>query len=394
MVGAISSVVSGWAAATPLLAASAAYGVGPSIVLPNSPWYASEGRVIAGTVALFHANPYQSGEPDPYDRVSLSLAFSNLSLEGCWFPVPITLKELEAILVPAFPDASLYDSLGGLKCLQGSQGRCFITLDPKGFVSQINFKGHPAFLPPENPKRDLRDFIALLRATGKLGHFVSENPYFAYEQKVHRHLQDRSLQADVTPVHPDLPANISGVLIVPDRDHGAYYYVAKLLHYLGEQAWDWLGLEMVPHTLQGAVDSYLGAEKGSVEFTRARQSLIDFFSVAWVQIQGMTGERSPYLQVLDLCKARGIPVIALDVAYAYGQATNHAALLIHGTRNLFWAERLPTAGRGIVFGGQAHFQSDLTHPGMSAQHGYYRGLRVQDFYAERYTGPLAIIDWT
>ena len=81
-------------------------------------------------------------------------------------------------------------------------------------------------------------------------------------------------------------------------------------------------------------------------------------------------DKSPYYRLLLLCRKKGLRVVALDAKAYYSSASQKFAPLTIGTRNLLWAKAVPAKGRGIVFGGQAHFTANPK-------------ARVQDFLLEQ-----------
>jgi hypothetical protein len=203
--------------------------------------------------------------------------------------------------------------------------------------------------------------------------------------KVQQHLNHDGAVANIHQVAPDDSDEISKqrILLVPDShgDKARYDFVRSRIE---SDQLDFFAMEMIPHTMQKVVDSYISSDKASKEFTEAEKQLRDYFTENWNnKFKENDSLVSPYFQLLEIARAHKVQVIAMDVRLDYYMENLQMEPLVVGTRNLVWANTIPQDPnkRGLIFGGLAHFE-------------WNEGVRVQDFLLDSIPATdMAIVDF-
>jgi hypothetical protein len=120
---------------------------------------------------------------------------------------------------------------------------------------------------------------------------------------------------------------------------------------------DWLGLEMLTVDRQTLLDAYTGSEKNSEAFREAETELLAIFEKSWNNRFGYpeAPEENHYFRLIRWARGHGVRVIALDAVgeytlYRYGEFPLGSTV-----RNMVWADAVPLSGKGVIFGGSAHF---------------------------------------
>lgn len=218
-------------------------------------------------------------------------------------------------------------------------------------------------------------FLQLVRDAGLFDDYFSRNPYYEEEKAAWLRLYSPIVTAEET---PELSlAEVKGkkswadVLLFPDL-HGTSERMALLEKLVATQKLDWLAMEMFSQPMQGSLDDFLTQPEASDAFRVAKKKIQDHLAAFWNPYfkKIRDPDKSPYYQLLWLCRKRGLRVVALDAKAYYSTASQKLAPLTIATRNALWAKAVPPKGRGIVFGGQAHFLAN-------------RKARVQDFLREQ-----------
>ena len=167
---------------------------------------------------------------------------------------------------------------------------------------------------------------------------------------------------------------LNAVMFYPDPVHGDLSFFTKFMEALNTTDIDWLGMEMLPSSMQETLDTFCNASNSSTEYISARNNLTTYFLNAWThyfRLNITAGEDSPYFKAIDIVRQKKGRVYGLDldninfILFRYGESSFGASV-----RSLNWANSVPTKGKGIVFGGSAHFTSD-------------KPINVQDFLAVR-----------
>ncbi|WP_394848483.1 ChaN family lipoprotein [Pendulispora brunnea] len=226
----------------------------------------------------------------------------------------------------------------------------------------------------------LEAFYALLQKHQLTDAYLLPNVHYDLEQAVVARAAEVTERITMTQ-DPDRSrfrhAGADAVLVVPDAVHGDEARYREIFDVLQHEPIDWFGIEMYPRREQPAIDAYLSEPDGSPAFEDAKERLL---AVSWKTF----AEPNPlqdnhYLRLLDICRQRKIRVHGMDIEPAYSLWGHGETPFGSMVRNLYWVASLPPSGRGVLFGGSAHFYGNslvLGHP----------LLFVQDFLAPVYRG--------
>lgn len=140
---------------------------------------------------------------------------------------------------------------------------------------------------------------------------------------------------------------------------------------------------MYEQSAQPLIDAYLAAPEGSQALVDAKRALLD---VSW---KGkFASEPGPddnhYLRLLEVCRTRKLRAYGLDIDRLYDLWGHGETPFGSMVRNSFWADALPKTGRGVIFGGSAHFRGTASVGGRPL-------LFVQDFLAPAYRGERLLV---
>ncbi len=223
-------------------------------------------------------------------------------------------------------------------------------------------------------RRNLSAFLSLLDSMKLASAYLIPNPSYDDEVATARQLSTGTpATVVVDSTFASFGQSSDGVLLIGERVHGRPEDLAILTKVLESTKLDWLGLEMLDASKQPAVDVYNRTKAGTPEHTAARAQLIEYFATAWNGRAGpkTTGEANPYFQMVEAAHARGARLVALEAAsvpyllFRYGEVDFGGAV-----RSFWWAQRTPASGRGVIFGGSAHFNSS-------------KPVNIQDFIAAK-----------
>lgn len=224
--------------------------------------------------------------------------------------------------------------------------------------------------------RYLTDFHHLLKRNNLESTYLIPNPHYELEKQVDRAYYSESspVKVKIDPTMSEFQAASNALMIYPDPVHGDRVWYSQFMEALQSKTIDWLGLEMLTSSMQPTLDAFCLQPNTSAAYIAARTNLTGYFLHGWTdyfRLNITSGEDSPYFQAVDLIRRKGGRVYGLDfddmnfIFFRNGESDFGAAV-----RSLNWANSLPTKGRGIVFGGSAHFTSR-------------RPVNVQDFLASR-----------
>ncbi len=223
-------------------------------------------------------------------------------------------------------------------------------------------------------RANLADFIGVLESAGLAGRYLIPNPF--YEDEVTTAAQMRSGRHAPVTIDPQAALFFrtpNAILLKPEYVHGIRESADELMQLLRRGAVDWVGLEMLPSGMQDELDAFHRAQSGTPEYRQGRQKLIDYFAENWNGRAGprTTGEENYYFQLVDLARQRGVRVIGLEQAFIHYIIFRYGETPFGGSvRSYQWSKAVPATGRGVIFGGSAHF--NLPEP-----------TNVQDFIAAR-----------
>ncbi len=215
---------------------------------------------------------------------------------------------------------------------------------------------------PEAYPGPMEDFRRILADAGLADRYLEPNRYFAAEQVAWDRLLEPELLEPV-PVRTDTAVFREvdhGVFLVGET-HGGTDALEMAESMVLNPATDWLALEMVPEDLQTLLDRYQNSPEGSDAWQDARESLLRFYSRNWnTRGQEITEDPAdnPYFRLIDLARSAGKPVVGLDTSERYVLFRFGEFPLGASTRDYVWASKVPTWGRGVVYGGSSHFSPD------------------------------------
>lgn len=220
----------------------------------------------------------------------------------------------------------------------------------------------------------IAQFKAMLIKNKLAAKYLVKNPYYSAEQAVYNRIK----QNPATPkIETDSSfemfnsASKNAVMLFPDIVHGDYAWYKQLYSHLEKADYDWFGLEMLSYKMQDALNDFLTAPENSPAYTAAEAKLKLFYSTAWqFRFKEDKPAEHPFISLFRLLRAKKKKVYAIEndsmeyLIFRYGEMDFGGAV-----RNVLWASRLPVTGKGIVFGGSAHFKVKPNKP-----------VSFQDFY--------------
>ena len=219
---------------------------------------------------------------------------------------------------------------------------------------------------------NLQDFYRMLNESGLSQKYLVGNPFYTVEQTTNDLYYSGKPPTSVT-VDPNLVqfhSKVNAVLIYPDGVHGDLASYEIFMETLKNADIQWFGMEMLPSSMQSIIDDFCTSPSNTSAYFLARQNLTNYFLHAWTpyfQLNITSGDQSPYFQAVDLVRQKNGRVYGLDMdsveflLFRYGESDFGASV-----RSRHWALSVPAQGRGIMFGGSAHFKAN-------------RSSNVQDF---------------
>jgi len=223
---------------------------------------------------------------------------------------------------------------------------------------------------------NLIEFHEIIKRNNLESIYFISNPYYDMEKQVDHAFYSGKSTVNVT-VDPRMTyfQNTSNALMIyPDPVHGDLSWYMQFMSALKTGNINWLGMEMLPSAMQTILDSFCTAPDSSIEYLNARHNLTTYFLHTWTpyfKLNITSGEDSPYFKTVDLIRQKKGRVYGLDfdnirfLLFRYGESEFGAAV-----RSLNWANSIPIQGRGVVFGGSAHFTST-------------KSINMQDFFIVR-----------
>ncbi|MGL4956217.1 MAG: hypothetical protein ACRC9X_03460 [Bacteroidales bacterium] len=204
-----------------------------------------------------------------------------------------------------------------------------------------------------------QEFYALLKTKKLLRKYLPTNPFYKDEQEVQQYLDLKNKLPLPAYKSDDFAEEQHAVLIYPDRVHGDSAAFEGFLQFLDSLQFDWLALEMLPQSMQSIAHNYIFSIDGSPSFTYAKEQLIAYYTKAWTshfKQPFASVDQMPFMRLFAKMRQRKTPIYGLEKAssefifFRNGETPFGAAV-----RNLHWADATPTKGKGVVFGGIAHF---------------------------------------
>lgn len=170
--------------------------------------------------------------------------------------------------------------------------------------------------------------------------------------------------------------------IYMDRVHGDSVAFEEFLSFVSKHDFDWIGIEMMDSRMQEVADRYIFSEPDSEEYAEAKETIFEYYSSGWIRHFNDipdSFDENPFCRLMSVLRNRKIKVYAMEktdemfLLFRNGESEFGGAV-----RSAVWAETVPVHGRGVVFGGSAHFTD-------------CRGVNFQDFYHDRAPGQEIVI---
>jgi hypothetical protein len=212
-------------------------------------------------------------------------------------------------------------------------------------------------------EKNLDDFRGIILDNGWQSRYLIPKPEYDAELAVAAAVANPA-PTPVLTVDPDLKqyeASHNAVLIAPEGVHGIRSTGFETLYpLLNTHQFDWLGMEMLPSSMQSVLDDFTRGKAGSPAHDAARKSMIQYFANAWNGQAGpkTSGEDNYYFQLVDAASKMHVRLIGMESSpieydlFRYGESAFGAEV-----RTYLWTQRVPVDGRGVVYGGSAHFTS-------------------------------------
>lgn len=206
---------------------------------------------------------------------------------------------------------------------------------------------------------NVETLIGNIREIRREDAYLVDNPFYDLEKKTYEVMQS-GVRASVA-IDAGLSqfrASENGILLFPEKVHGVSTDADELMNVLNHGGIEWVGFESLMTSQQDDLDAFNDAVAGTPEYEKARAELVDYYADAWNGRAGpkTTGEENFYFKLCEAAHAAGVRVIALEgstvpfLFFRYGETAFGAAV-----RSLIWANASPSTGRGVLFGGSAHF---------------------------------------
>jgi hypothetical protein len=215
--------------------------------------------------------------------------------------------------------------------------------------------------------KNLEEFRGIVQAARLEKRYLIPNPFYEDELVVAKNYAGDIAPAQliVSPTLAEMRNETNAVLIYKEGLHGNVEGYDKFKRdVLDKNQFDWIGMEMLSPTQQKDLDAFVDSADGTPEYNRARKALIDYFTTAWNGRAGpkTTGEENYYFKIVDQMRARKTRVVGLEGVIGL-EGSSIAFILFRGGENSFggavrsyqWAKNVPKKGRGLIFGGSAHF---------------------------------------
>lgn len=248
---------------------------------------------------------------------------------------------------------------------------------PLSFIEVSDF--HPTF---KDRYAALSDFLQLLEKMALNNKYLVRNPYAALEKKAAIDLKSETRPrpqgwpqltpeeraAEKVRMLAGYERARRGILLFGDT-HGSEESYAAVWDYLTARPSsppriDWIGLEMLTRDQQPLLDDFLLRPDGSPEFRAAESKLQDYFRGSWDKRFAQPGDpgEGHYYRIVRWARLHKVRVYALDAPWEYTLFRYGEFPLGATVRNMIWAEVVPLKGKGLIYGGSAHFVALPTTP--------------------------------
>lgn len=204
------------------------------------------------------------------------------------------------------------------------------------------------------------ELISILEEEKLTGVYLLTNPYYELELKVDKILTSNASKAKtrVDSLGTRFQECKDCVFIVPDNVHGNIERYNELVSILEEQEFDWFGLEMLNVLVQDDLEILMTHREGSKKYEKAKKVIQENIWVRFEEDKQQGPDENNYYKLLMMVKEKGKMAYALDMYLDYILFRNGETKYGAKVRNYIWASSVPGRGKGIVFGGGAHFHGD------------------------------------
>ncbi|HRH47034.1 MAG TPA: hypothetical protein PKY82_35640 [Pyrinomonadaceae bacterium] len=210
---------------------------------------------------------------------------------------------------------------------------------------------------------DLRDnldkFIKLLETNKLAKKYLRTNPHYQDELVVFKQLSKKNQLVPKIANFSEMQGEKNSLLLFPEGVHGNLKGYEKFkTEVLDKEKFDWIGMEMLTPSMQKDLDIFINAAENSAEHRRTRKILLDYFKDSWNGRSGpkTTAEENYYFKIVEQMRKQKTRVIGIEkstieyIFFRFGENKFGAAV-----RSYWWAKALPKTGKGLIFGGSAHF---------------------------------------
>lgn len=165
---------------------------------------------------------------------------------------------------------------------------------------------------------NLMEFHEILKRNHLESTYLIPNPHYDMEKIVNVAYYSGRSTVNVTldPTMAQFQSSTNALLIYPDPVHGDLSWFMQFMHALNTSNLDWLGMEMLPSSMQTTLDSFCTAPTSSAEYIEARTNLTSYFLTAWTpyfHLNITSGEDSPYFKAIDLIRMKNGRVYGMDM---------------------------------------------------------------------------------
>lgn len=206
---------------------------------------------------------------------------------------------------------------------------------------------------------NLEKFIKLLENNKLAKKYLRTNPHYQDELVVYKQLSKKNQVIPQTRTFSEMRNEKNLLLLYPEGVHGNLKGYEKFKSdVLDKEKFDWIALEMLTPTMQKDLDIFINSPENSSEHQRTRKVLLDYFKDSWNGRSGpkTSAEENYYFKIVEQMRQQKTRVIGVEASTAeyiffrYGENKFGGAV-----RSYWWAKALPKTGKGLIFGGSAHF---------------------------------------
>lgn len=211
----------------------------------------------------------------------------------------------------------------------------------------------------QDQRKNIDVFIKLLETNKLAKKYLRPNPFLKDEQVVFKQLSKKNNVMPKVATFAEISNEKNSLLIYPEGVHGVVAGYEKFkTNVLDKEKFDWIAMEMLVPSMQKDLDIFINAPENSPEHLRTRKVLLDYFKDSWNGRAGpkVAPEELYYFKIVEQMRTNKTRVIGIEkstieyIFFRFGENKFGGAV-----RSYWWAKLLPKAGKGLIFGGSAHF---------------------------------------